>query len=206
MPSKNQSTNNKKLNIGKNASVDHRLTYVALVISNALEYGINWDERTITISEDIDQPIFHVLDAAMTIMESDSREAITIRLNSPGGSIYEAQAIVARIRNSKAYVITEGYGHIMSAATLILACGRKRRIDKFADFMWHESSYDPGFDRHSAHKETVKQMESAEKKWAQMMAAHSKKEAKFWKEKGVGKDAYFTAEQLLRYGVVDELF
>ena len=67
-------------------------------------------------------------------------KAITIRLHSEGGSVYEALAIVGRIEKCKCQIITEGYGAIMSAATLILASGDKRRISRLAWFMVHESN------------------------------------------------------------------
>lgn len=94
----------------------------------------------------------------------------------------------------------------MSAATLILAAGtRRREMSAYGAFMWHEASY--GVEgRHSAIKATAQQVEKEEKFWAEKMAQFTKKDKKFWAEKGVGIDAYFTPEQLIRYGVADELF
>lgn len=171
----------------------------------AFEYGVNFNERTITWSQDIMFPMFDIIDTALTIMEAESRETITLRLHSPGGSTYEAIAVIGRLRRSKAHIVVEGYGHIMSAATLILASAKRRKLDKLAQFMWHEASY--GVDgRHSEIKAVVKQVEKEEVLWARTMAEFTDKTEKFWLEKGVHIDYYLDADTLLKYGVVDELF
>jgi hypothetical protein len=85
-------------------------------------------------------------------MESEDKSTVTIKINSPGGSTYDAMAIIGRIRSAKCYIVTEGYGQIMSAASLILASGRKRRINKYAFLMWHEASYGVGVARQVIYK------------------------------------------------------
>ncbi len=94
----------------------------------------------------------------------------------------------------------------MSAATLILASGARRKMSEYGWFMFHESSYDSGWDKHSNHKAFIKQAEREEKFWAESMARFTDKSAEFWLKNGVGIDSYFTPEQLLKMGVVDELF
>jgi ATP-dependent protease ClpP protease subunit len=148
--------------------------------------------------------MFDIVDAALSEMESDSRKSITVRINSLGGSVYEALAIVGRLKASKCKIVTEGYGAIMSAATLILACGAERRMSKFAWFMWHEASY--GIEgRHKDIKDAVAQAEKEEDKWAEWMSQFSKKDAKYWRKIAAEKDAYFTPEELLTMKVIDEI-
>lgn len=140
-------------------------------------------------------------------MENESKKKITIKINSLGGSVYDALAIVARIRSSKAHIVTEGYGTIQSAATLVLACGKTRRIDRNATFMHHECSYGiPDGTRHSQVKAYVAQVDREEVSWAKAMAEYTKKSMKFWADTGKMVDAYFDAKQLLKLGVVDEVF
>lgn len=186
-------------------TIDNKLTFAQMNVNWALEYGINFVERTITWSQDIEFPMFDIIDAALTIMETESKETITLKLNSPGGNTYEAIAVIGRLRKSRAHIVVEGYGHIMSAATLILASAKRRKLDKLAQFMWHEASYEIG-GRHSEVKASVKQIEKEEKLWAKTMAEFTGKTEKFWLEKGVHIDYYIDAEKLLEYGVVDELF
>lgn len=194
------------INTGK-TTIDNKLTLAQMNVTWALEYGINLKERVITWSQDIDFPMFDIFDTALTIMEAESKRAITIRLNSPGGSTYEAMAVIGRIQKSACFnnIIVEGYGHVMSAATLILACAKKRKIHRWAQFMWHEAAYNVS-GQHSNIKAWVKQMEREEQQWAEAMAEVTGKTKKFWLDNGVHIDYFLTAQKLLEFGVVDEVF
>jgi ATP-dependent Clp endopeptidase proteolytic subunit ClpP len=186
-------------------TIDNKLAFAQMNINWAFEYGVNFTQRTITWSQGITFPMFDIIDAALTIMEAESGKGITLRLNSPGGDTYEAMAVIGRLRRSKCNITIEGYGHIMSAATLILASGFKRKIDKNAQFMWHSAFY--GVEgKHTEIKAVVKQVEKEEKIWAEEMAKLTNKTTKFWLEKGIHIDYYIDAETLLKYGVVDEIF
>lgn len=189
----------------KGTTVDNKLTHAAMLLSYMVEYGIDFKRRTISLTGEVDESMYDILDFGMTEMESQSKKAITIKINSPGGSTYQACAIIGRMKECTCQTVTKGYGHVMSAATLILACGKKRKMSTEAFFMWHESQYDLS-GRHSQNKADVRQVEKEERYWANRMAKYSNKNEKFWLENGVGIDAYFSAEQLLKIGVVDELF
>ena len=176
-----------------------------LNLKYAFEHGDNFKARTIPLVGEIDSDKFQLIDTALTEMERHNQKSVTIRINSEGGSEYDALAIIGRLENSKCRIITEGYGCVMSAATLILASGDKRRISKFSWFMHHEGSYNAD-GRHSEIKELVKQREREEDQWAVVMAEYTKQPKSFWKKYGTYKDAYFNSTQLLELGVVDEIF
>ena len=173
-----------------------------------LDYGINFKDRSITISSDIDVPLFDLIDSALTEMESQGKRKITIKINSFGGSAYSALAIIGRMQKTKnkgIQVITEGYGKVMSAATLILACGTKRYFSRYAVFMHHEasSSIDGTL---TEMKDFTQQLEKEEKLWCEFMAEFSGKELDYWLSWVGRKDAYFFADELLKLGVIDEVF
>jgi ATP-dependent Clp protease, protease subunit len=171
------------------------------------EHGVNFRERVILLNEEIDSETFTLIECALSEMESHNKGTITIKINSDGGSVADALAIVGRIQASPAYIVTEGYGNIMSAATLILASGRKRRISRYATFMTHESSYEVE-GRHSQLKAEVAQREKEEHLWAGAMASFTKGRSNkdFWIKHGVGTDLYLPPEEILKLGVVDEVF
>lgn len=175
-----------------------RLTYL-------FEHGIDFTNRTLqltgTIGHDFD---FSYVDCALSEFERMGKKKITIRLNSEGGSVTEALAIVGRIRASSCKITIEGYGLIASAATMILAAGHNRKISKYASFMHHESAYSVS-GKHTEVTDQVIQMEKEEKLWAQWMAELSKKDYKFWYNKGKRKDYFITAEQAVEFGVADEV-
>jgi ATP-dependent protease ClpP protease subunit len=177
------------------------------------EYGIDFKNRIIRITgsigpcgqHDSSYCSFDLIDGAMTELEKLSiEEPITVRINSPGGELYEALAIVGRLTSSPCKIITEGYGHVMSAATLILACGNVRKISKFCITMFHQSSYGLS-GSHEQVKQEVEQMEKEEKLWAKWISSMSTKSEGFWYTVVQKKNVYLVADKLLAYGVVDEI-
>lgn len=175
-----------------------------LILKHQFENGINLKSRTIQLVGEIDYQKFELVDAALTELDRYNNKQITVRINSEGGSVYDALAIIGRLRNSKSRIITEGYGCIMSAATLILASGDKRKVAKEAWFMHHESAY--GFDgKYSEHAHYLAQKEREEEQWSNLMSELTFKDKNFWRRAGT-LDSYFTAEELKEYGVVDEIF
>jgi len=185
----------------KNAEIDKE----ALRLQYNFEHNVDFKNRVVRITSDIDAYTYDFVDAALSELESINRKSITIRINSGGGSAYDSLAIVGRIRGAKCQIITEGYGQVMSAATLILASGNKRRFSKYATFMWHQSSY--GLDgKHLDIKNVVEQQEREELLWAKWMAEFSTKDAEYWYNRAVSKDFYLNADECLEHGVVDELF
>jgi len=185
----------------------------------AFDYGVNLKSRVVQLipqtseieeSEDwgpsIKEHDFAHLDAVLTELESYNRSAITIRIMSWGGSVQSAMAIIGRMRASKCKIITEGFGTIQSAATLILAAGQERRISEFCTFMHHSSNYgiSPGT-RHTQAQAFVEQAQREEEQWAKWMAEFSDKPKKFYMEQGKHLDVYWTPEQLLEFGIVDKI-
>jgi ATP-dependent protease ClpP protease subunit len=172
----------------------------------AFKYGFNVSARTIQLVGEVCQEMFMQLDTAMTILEEESRASIIIRLNSEGGSCYDALAIVGRIRNSKCKVITEGYGAMLSAGSLILASGSKRRMSKYGWLMHHEA-YFGAEGSVSIVEHQVNQMKREMDLWASMMAEFSTTPKQFWATQGKsGKDLYLTPEECETLGVIAEVF
>lgn len=173
-------------------------------LNTLFERGINLKERSINLKEDIDNDAFLQIDMGLTELESYSREPITIKINSSGGDVSHALGIVGRLKRSKCKIITEAYGQCMSAAALILACGKERRLSRFASFMWHESIYKVK-GRHSQIMAEVAQKQKEEELWARWMAEFSKKSAKFYLAEGRHTDKFWSPEELLEFGLIDEI-
>lgn len=177
----------------------------ALRLDFAFHNAVNFTDRVVRLDGDLEDDCdFGLIDFALSEMERTSRKAITVRLKSYGGSVSEALAILGRFKRSKCQIRVEGYGVIMSAATILLAGADIRSLSKFATVMHHQSSYGV----HGKHDDitlTVKQMEKEERIWASWMAEFTKQDADFWYKKGK-KDFYFTAEEALELGMIDEIF
>ena len=168
------------------------------------EAGIDTKNRTIRINEQIGENTFDRLESALSEFERESDDPIIVKINSLGGSVYDALAIVGRVKASPCHITTEGFGAVMSAATLILMCGDVRKMSKFCTPMFHQSSYHVGGD-HENVKEEVVQMEREEKKWAKWLAEVSTKNEKFWYKIVKKKNFYPTPDQMLDYGAIDEI-
>ena len=196
---------------------DSKLELEKYALEVSIEHGIDFENRTIRITGtigDCSHPIaggegeyfdFNLLDVALTKMENDSNTLpITLKINSGGGIVYEALAIIGRIKSSPCPIITEGYGCVMSAATLILMAGDIRRLSKFCCTMFHAMQY--GTDgAHDDIKEHVAQADKEMKKLAQYYADFSTESASFWTRKMKKKEYYPTAEEMLKHGAIEEV-
>lgn len=169
-----------------------------------LEKGYSLKNRVCTLVNTIKPKMFLHFDKALTEMERLSNEPVTIRINCHGGSTYDALAIVGRMQASSLELITEGYGYVASAATLILAAGDTRSMSSLGWFMHHEDSMGVQ-GRLSEIKSNLKQAMREEQAWSEAMAKLTKKPASFWLKTGVGTDVYFSPEELLEMGVVDSV-
>lgn len=169
-----------------------------------VEYNTSLKHRMMHITGEINSELYHKFSIGLTELEAISKDPITLRINSFGGSPDDALAIVGLMRSSECEIYTEGYGIVASAATLILAAGDKRTCSDLCVFMWHEGSYELE-GRHKELKVLIKQREKEEKLWARLMGTFSKKPDTFWLREGVGEDRFVTPEELLEYGVIDEI-
>jgi len=197
--------------MSKNKSLDE----LKFKLEYALENGVDIDNRIIRVSGFIghsgdptdvsEYSDFSSIDSALNYLEKISTtEPITIRINSGGGFAYEALAMVGRMHASPCPIKTQGFGHVMSAATLILAAGDIRQMSKYCLAMFHESQGQVGGGTSSI-KDGASQMEQEEKLWASWMAELSYKDKNFWRRKIKKKDIYLTADEMLSWGVIDKV-
>lgn len=171
----------------------------------AFNWGVDVENRIIRLTDDIEQGTFEYFDNGMTILEAKSRKAITVKISSYGGEVYEALSIIARIQESKCQIITKGYGKIMSAATAIIAAGHKRSMSELASFMHHEAqiSIEGGLDEV---KNELLQQEKEEVLWSDLMFNLTGTPPSFWADHGKGKNFYLNADRCLELNIIDEVF
>jgi len=181
------------------------LERLALNLDYAFTKGVDLDNRIIWLTEDLEEDLFEYFDIRITALESRSRKAITVRINSFGGDEYTALGIIGRMTKSPCNINTEGYGKVMSASTLILAAGHKRSLSRFAKFMHHESYY--GLEgQHSQVKHELAYMDQMEQDWSMYMEEFTGTPKEYWLQNGVGKNLYLSADECLELNVVDEVF
>lgn len=166
--------------------------------------GIDIPNRRITIKEEISSEVFSNIELGLSEMEAISKkEDITIRIKSVGGSVVDALAIIGLIRKSPCKIIAEGFGEIMSSATLIIASCDKRSISQYSYFMYHEMSYGTE-GTHSQNKAFVEQAEKEAQDWASWMSEFSNQSKTYWYNLTKNGDVYLSPKELIELGVIDE--
>lgn len=133
---------------------------------------------------------------------------VTIEICSPGGCVYQSLAHMARILHSSVEITTVAYGQCMSSAVLPFLAGKKRLSSEYCHFLIHETQMMGDDDKDvSSAKIEVDQSLKEEEQYFELLARFTKKNAKWWKKKILGKgDIYLTAYEAKELGLVDELF
>lgn len=199
-----------------NKKEDTKLESLKHQLDTNIDHGIDFENRIIRVTGsigDCSSPMggsedyfdFNLLDIAMTKMETDNPDLpITLKINSEGGLVYEAFAMIGRIKNSPCSIITEGYGCVMSAATLILMAGDHRKLSRFCCTMFHSMQYGTN-GAHDDIKDHVAQADKEMKRLAKYYEEFSTETASFWTRKIKKKEYYPTAEEMLKHGAIDEV-
>ena len=89
------------------------------------EQGVNFVDRVIQINEEISDHSFAFMDAALSELERSSKKTITVRINSPGGSVYDGFGIFDTIQHVKPDVHTVCVGLAASMGAFLLSAGAK---------------------------------------------------------------------------------
>lgn len=186
--------------------LDAAVSILQLNIETAFEHGVDLKLRSIQLFGEVNTAMFARLDTALSILEAESKAGITIKINSEGGNPSDAIAIIGRFRRSRCQITTEGYGLIASAATMILASGDKRRMSAESMFMHHEGGLEVS-GTVSQVNNLVKQTQREDDIWCATLARVSNQSKEFWLQKSKNSvDWYFSAQECLELGIVEEIF
>lgn len=137
--------------------------------------------------------------------QTDTREPIHIILNSVGGNIYDGFAIVDAMMISKTPIHITVLGKAMSMALLIVTCSDYARTTKHTTFMYHDSNYDLS-GKTSFHKQEIKEVDRMDSLYDELLISTTKLTKKQLDQvKKERKEWYITADQALKFGIVDEI-
>ena len=171
-------------------------------------HGFHPEKRLITITEEIDDSTFNLVNDALLILSSTSDEPITIRISSCGGGTWEAAGICGLMRNCNCQIITEVFGVCMSAGILLLAAGDYRRVSRYSYLMDHSTALGLGYAKIADHRSSVEREEKDLERWNQWIGEFTGMEpgayAKLTSDKRF--DTHFTPAQALEWGLCDEVF
>ena len=132
---------------------------------------------------------------------------LTLYINSTGGDLYQAFALIDVMRNSPHIIRTIGVGAVMSAAFLIFACGDKkhRYASSNTSFMCHQFSSSTDAKYHDL-KAEMKETELLNEKMINILVEttgliKSRVKAKLLP----ASDVYLTAEEVLDFCIADHI-
>lgn len=178
---------------------------------------IDYKRRNIYINEDIDENIAkEVIRQIVEINDYDYEQRlediyykdkpISLFLTTSGGSTDEALAIYDIIKHSRTQVNIYVLGRCYSAGFIILLAGDCRLAYPNANFMLHELSYNPEYDKLTTHKNYVQEFGRCQEKINQLILQNTKiKLDKLNDYLEKGKDWYMNTDEALDLGVIDKI-
>ena len=132
---------------------------------------------------------------------------LTLYVNSSGGDLYQAFALIDIMRNSKHVVRTVGIGSVMSAAFLIFTSGDlgERHIAANTGIMCHQFSGGTDAKFHDL-KAEMKENEMLNKKMVDILKNATGLAPSRIKTKLLpASDVYLTAQEAIELGIADHL-
>ena len=178
-------------------------------IEAALEHGVDIQGRRVFLHGGVDEDSIGFAIRGIYLLADVNVKPIELYVSSYGGDLDEAFALHDVTRTISAPVHTVALGKCMSAAPLLVACGAAghRYVSENTTFMLHDCSLEvpegsPSFV--ASHAAAAKaQMSSL----ARLLARYTKKNARHWAGIFAGKsDRFFTAEQAVAWGLVDQIW
>ena len=133
---------------------------------------------------------------------------LTLYINSGGGDLYNAFALIDIMNASKYPVYTVGMGNIMSAAALIFACGAKghRYLAKHTGIMMHQFYSDMEGKEHEL-QAAMKELDFCRERINDLLSNYCQISDKVIREKLLQpSDAWLTAEEAVKLKLADAVF
>ena len=139
---------------------------------------------------------------------SDDEKELTLYINSTGGLLNDAFALIDMMRHSKHTIKTVGLGNVMSSAFLIFAAGTigHRYIAKNASILSHQYSEELSETKHHDIKSFAKECEYTNNKMVSLLKECSDLSASEIKRKLLpASDVWLRAEELVELGIADHI-
>lgn len=130
---------------------------------------------------------------------------IVLELCSEGGDTYAGLGFYAKITNSHCPIRVEAYGCVMSAATVVLAAGDVRRMQKDCWLMVHDDSAVVKAANPKIAVSDALHHEHLETHWASILSRHSRMTVEAWRSLS-NKTTYLTARQCKDMKLVHEIY
>jgi len=164
------------------------------------------EERIVFVTGPIYDMMANTVIAQLLFLQSnDAKKDISMYINSPGGSAYAGLAIYDTIRHMKPDVSTIAVGTAASAATLLLAAGKKGKRYSLPHSVIHIHQPMGQLGGQASDIEIdAKEILRLKRLYAQTLSNHTGQTLKKV-VKDIDRDFYMTAEEGKKYGIIDEV-
>lgn len=166
-----------------------------------------FDNRIIKLSKTIDtEEADKVIDQLLKLDTMKSNKDITMYINSPGGAVSDGMAIYDTMQMVKSDIKTICIGRCSSMAAVLLSGGTKgkRFITPNSEVMIHEvSSFNMG--KIGELKINYEHSNTLNERIIKLLANNTGKTSKQVRHDIELKDRWFTADEALKYGLVDKI-
>jgi ATP-dependent Clp protease protease subunit len=166
-----------------------------------------FDDRILMLTGDVDDYICDLIKAQLLYLESESKEDITIYINSGGGSVYSGLGLLDVMDFVRPDIITVNTGLAASMAAVILCSGTKgkRKALKRSRTMIHQPmSYASGYSQASDMELDTKEILSLKKELYEIISENSG-QTYDKVSKDSDRDYWMSASDAKTYGILDEI-
>ena len=165
-------------------------------------------DRIIFLGEDVNATSASLVIAQLLFLESeDPDKEIFLYINSPGGSITDGMGIVDTMNYIKCPVTTICIGLAASMGSVLLACGAKgkRYATPNSEVLIHQPLISGGLSGQTTEiKIHADHMVKTREKLNKLLSEKTGQSLEQI-EKDTERDHYMTAEEALKYGLIDEI-
>ena len=139
---------------------------------------------------------------------TEKPKQLTLYINSSGGDLYNAFALIDMMHCSKYPVATVGIGNVMSAAALILACGQRghRYVARHAGIMMHQFYSDMEGKEHEL-QSGMRELQFCRDRINGLLINYCRISKRVVEKKLLRpSDAWLTAEEAVKLKLADKVF
>lgn len=170
------------------------------------------DGRIITLGEITNENICDAIEAIYEVNEEDKnkeaskRVPIKLILNSPGGDVYDGIGLIDVIEQSETPIHIYVHGQAQSMGFAIATSGHYRYAGKRTTFMYHEISWELSREKLQVHEQEVKEGKRLWQLYDSIITTNTKIPIKTLElVKKQQREWYMTAQEALKWGIIDEI-
>lgn len=173
------------------------------------DYDLHLPTRTLYLGGEVEEGMAERFLKGMMLLESKSKEPITVIINSGGGDEYHGLAIYDAIAASPCHVTVKMYGHAMSMGSWIPQAADERLMSASATIMIHYGSWG-GYEMESIHvrsmhKENERLTKAMEQEYLRRIREKHPDFPLSRLRKWLTEERYITAEEAVELGLADRI-